>query len=89
MRSSVFRIIDAYDALTTDRHYRKKYFNATAFEIITEGIGTQFMPALTEKVLSIIKNAVRTWHPGWKQLRKITNTKINFLIPDMLINIRI
>lgn len=61
---SVFSVIDAYDALTTDRHYRKKYFNATAFEIITEGIGTQFMPALTEKVLSIIKKCCETWHPG-------------------------
>ena len=61
---SVFSVIDAYDALTTDRHYRKKYFNETAFEIITEGIGTQFMPALTEKVLSIIKKCCETWHPG-------------------------
>ena len=61
---SVFSVIDAYDALTTDRHYRKKYFNETAFKIITEGIGTQFMPALTEKVLSIIKKCCETWHPG-------------------------
>ena len=61
---SVFSVIDAYDALTTDRHYRKKYFNETAFKIITEGIGTQFMPALTEKVLSIIKKCCETWHTG-------------------------
>lgn len=61
---SIFSIIDAYDALTTDRHYRKKYSNGTAFKIITEGIGTQFMPALTEKVLSIIKKCCETWHPG-------------------------
>ncbi len=61
---AIFSIIDAYDALTTDRHYRKKYSNGTAFKIITEGIGTQFMPALTEKVLSIIKKCCETWHPG-------------------------
>ena len=61
---SIFSVIDAYDALTTDRHYRKKYSNETAFKIITEGIGTQFMPALTEKVLSIIKKCCETWHPG-------------------------
>lgn len=61
---SVFSVIDAFDALTTDRHYRKKYFNETAFKIITEGIGTQFMPALTEKVISIIKKCCETWHPG-------------------------
>jgi len=61
---AIFSIIDAYDALTTDRHYRKKYSNGTAFKIITEGIGTQFMPALTEKVLSIIKKCCETWHLG-------------------------
>jgi putative two-component system response regulator len=61
---AVFSVIDAYDALTTDRYYRKKYSNETAFKIITEGIGTQFMPALTEKVLSIIKKCCETWHPG-------------------------
>src|SRR3972149_271225 len=61
---AIFSVIDAYDALTTDRHYRKKYSNGTAFKIITEGIGTQFMPALTEKVLSIIKKCCETWHPG-------------------------
>ncbi len=60
---AIFSIIDAYDALTTDRHYRKKYSNETAFNIITEGIGTQFMPALTEKVLSIIKKYCETLHP--------------------------
>ena len=52
---AILSIIDAYDALTTDRHYHEKYSNETAFKIITEGIGTQFTPILTEKVLSIIK----------------------------------
>ena len=61
---AVFSVIDAYDALTTDRHYRKKYSNETAFSIITEEIGTQFMPALTEKVLSIIKKCCETLPPG-------------------------
>jgi len=61
---AVFSVIDAYDALTTDRHYRKKYSNETAFKIITEGIGTQFMPILTEKVLSIIKKCCETWQLG-------------------------
>lgn len=61
---AIFSIIDAYDALTTDRHYRKKYSNETAFNMITERIGTQFMPALTEKVLSIIKKYCETLHPG-------------------------
>ena len=62
--AAIFSIIDVYDALTTDRHYRKKNSNETAFNIITEGIGTQFMPALTEKVISIIKKCCETLPPG-------------------------
>ena len=58
---AVFSVIDAYDALTTDRHYRKKYSNQEAFKIIMEGIGTQFMPILTEKVLQIIEKCYETW----------------------------
>ncbi|HHT9107860.1 MAG TPA: HD-GYP domain-containing protein [Candidatus Wunengus sp. YC63] len=61
---AIFSVIDAYDALTTDRYYRKKYSNQEAFKIITEGIGMQFMPILAEKVLSIIKKCCETWHPG-------------------------
>ena len=57
---AIFSIIDAYDALTTDRHYHEKYSNETAFKIITEGIGTQFTPILTEKVLPIIKKCCET-----------------------------
>ncbi|HHT9136755.1 MAG TPA: HD-GYP domain-containing protein [Candidatus Wunengus sp. YC60] len=57
---AIFSTIDAYDALTTDRHYHKKYSNQEAFKIITEGIGTQFIPTLTEKVLSIIKKCYET-----------------------------
>ncbi|HHT9112242.1 MAG: response regulator [Planctomycetes bacterium] len=61
---AIFSVIDAYDALTTDRYYRKKYSNQEAFKIITEGIGTQFMPILAEKVLSIIKKCCEIWHLG-------------------------
>jgi len=58
---AIFSVIDAYDALTTDRHYQKKYSRQEAFKIIMEGINTQFTPHLTEKVLSIIKKCYETW----------------------------
>ncbi len=51
---TIFSIVDAYNALTTDRHYRKKYTHEKALEIISENIGTQFDPAITEKVLAQI-----------------------------------
>jgi putative nucleotidyltransferase with HDIG domain len=52
--ASILSIIDAYDALTTDRHYHKKYSHQKAREIIQQGISTQFVPTLTEKILAII-----------------------------------
>ncbi len=52
--ASILSIVDAYDALTTDRHYHKKYSHQEACEIIRKGINTQFVPTLTEKVLTII-----------------------------------
>ena len=61
---AIFSVIDVYDALTSDRHYRKKHSNETAFEIITKRIGTQFTPILTEKVLQIIEKCYETWHQG-------------------------
>lgn len=52
--ASILSIVDAYDALTTDRHYHKKYSHRKACEIIKQGINIQFAPALTEKILTII-----------------------------------
>jgi putative two-component system response regulator len=52
--TAIFSIIDNYNALTTDRHYRKRYSHKMALEIIKEGINTKFAPNLTEKVLTII-----------------------------------
>jgi putative nucleotidyltransferase with HDIG domain len=52
--ASILSIVDAYDAMTTDRHYHKKYSHWKAFEIIKQGINTQFVPTLAEKVLTII-----------------------------------
>ncbi|MBM4055889.1 MAG: response regulator [Planctomycetes bacterium] len=50
----VLSVVDAYDALTTDRHYRIKYSHKKALEIISERINVQFAPSITEKILSII-----------------------------------
>lgn len=52
--ASILSIVDAYDALTTDRHYHKKCSHKKACEIIKQGINTQFVHILTKKVLAII-----------------------------------
>ncbi|MBV6517980.1 MAG: hypothetical protein DCC43_04415 [Candidatus Brocadia sp.] len=62
--ASILSIVDAYDAITTDRHYHKKYSHQKACEIITQGIDTQFTPTLTEKVLAIINRYHEECIPG-------------------------
>lgn len=46
-------IVDVYDALVSDRPYKKAYSHERAVEIISEGKGTQFDPLLIDVFLSI------------------------------------
>jgi len=46
-------IIDVYDALISERPYKKPFTHEEAIKIINEGKGIQFDPALTELFLSI------------------------------------
>ncbi|MCF6148588.1 MAG: response regulator [Candidatus Kuenenia sp.] len=50
----ILSVVDAYDALTTDRQYRKKYSHKKALEIISSKINVQYAPTITEKILNII-----------------------------------
>ena len=51
----IIAIADAYDALTSDRPYRKAFAVGKAIEIIKEGSGTQFDPKLIAIFLDILK----------------------------------
>jgi len=44
----IMAIADVYDALTSERHYKKAFSHEEAVRIITEGSGTQFDPALVD-----------------------------------------
>ena len=44
----IMAIADVYDALTSERPYKKAFSHEEAVRIITEGSGTQFDPALVE-----------------------------------------
>jgi len=44
----IMAIADVYNALTSERPYRKAFTHEDAVRIITEGSGTQFDPALVE-----------------------------------------
>jgi diguanylate cyclase (GGDEF)-like protein/PAS domain S-box-containing protein len=51
----IISIADVYQALTSDRPYRKAYPKKEAMKIIKEGAGTQFDPAIVEAFLEILK----------------------------------
>lgn len=51
--SRIMAIVDVYEALTSERSYKKAFPHEKAMRIIREGAGTHFDPDLTEVFLSI------------------------------------
>ncbi len=51
----IFAIADTFDAITSDRPYRKAQSIETAIQIVSQNIGTQFCPASAKAFLSIPK----------------------------------
>jgi len=51
--SRILSVADVYDALTTDRAYRRKMSNEKAIEIIKENVGSQFDPAIARVFLEL------------------------------------
>ena len=49
----IMAIADVYDALTSERPYKKPFIHSKAVEIITSGTGTHFDPSLVEIFKSI------------------------------------
>jgi hypothetical protein len=54
--SQIISISDAYDAMTSDRPYRKSLGENKALEIIKQNKGKQFSPRVVECFLDIIEN---------------------------------
>ncbi len=51
--AAIMALADAYDAMTSDRPYRKSLGNAVAVEEIKKGSGTQFTPSVVEAFLRV------------------------------------
>ena len=51
----LFSIVDVFDALTSDRPYRKAWTKTEALRYIKEQSGVQFDPAIVEPFMSMIK----------------------------------
>ena len=51
----IIAVADAYDAMSSDRSYRKRLSDERIIEELTEGKGTQFDPKFADVMISIIK----------------------------------
>lgn len=57
LEARIMALADVYDALVSERTYKKAYPKEKAEKIILEGRGTQFDPELTDIFLSILDQA--------------------------------
>lgn len=55
LSARVFSLVDVWDALTSDRPYRKAWSGAKAREYILESSGTHFDPEVTKRFLELIQ----------------------------------
>ncbi|TCZ72857.1 HD-GYP domain-containing protein [Paenibacillus albiflavus] len=68
LEARILAIADVFDALTSNRAYRKAMSVEQAYEILQKGSGTHFDPNLINK-LAFIK-------PKWNQIYKETNDEV-------------
>ena len=53
LEARIIAVADAYDAMTTDRPYRRGMSHEQAIRILTENAGTQFDPTIVQALLKI------------------------------------
>ncbi|MBF0399112.1 MAG: HD domain-containing protein, partial [Desulfobacterales bacterium] len=71
--SRILSVADVYDALSSDRAYRKKMEEAQIFKIITDGRGRQFDPCVVDMFLKLYESGIIS-----KSLEEFSNMEINF-----------
>src|SRR5262249_27750928 len=52
----IVHVVDAYDAMTTNRPYRTSMPSDQALDVLQENAGTQFDPRIVEVFLELVKN---------------------------------
>ncbi len=58
--AAILGIADAYDAMTSDRPYRKRMESGKAVEILKQNSGTQFDPRVVEAMIHILSEQNKT-----------------------------
>jgi len=54
--SQIIQVADAYDAMTSERAYRKALSNNEALEILAEYMGKQFNPEIAKVAIKLFQN---------------------------------
>jgi len=89
----IIALADTYDAMTTDRAYRKRLSHETAIQEIKDCSGTQFDPKLAELFITIadeielIKKDPEKYYEEYSYLNRLMNTthlKSNVIDPDAI-----
>lgn len=62
----VFAVVDTYDAMTSDRPYRKALSHEEAVAEIMRNAGTQFDPRVVEAFLQLVDKGTLAWTQGIK-----------------------
>lgn len=52
----IIAVADSYDAMTSNRVYRKHLTNEEVFSEIEKGVGTQFDPGIAQQVLALLRS---------------------------------
>ncbi|MGD0764831.1 MAG: HD domain-containing phosphohydrolase [Dehalococcoidia bacterium] len=64
LEARIFAVVDAYDAMTSDRPYRKAMAHELAMVEIAANSGTQFDPAVVEIFQQVVQNLPRETEEG-------------------------
>jgi len=67
LEAKIIAVVDAYDAMTTDRPYRKALSQEEALEELKRNAGTQFDPQVVEAFLEVLREhgTPRDGHRSW------------------------
>ncbi|QFG00583.1 HD-GYP domain-containing protein [Psychrobacillus glaciei] len=61
LEASIVSVVDAFDAMTTDRVYKKALSIKEAVKELEKGKGTQFKPVVVDALIDILKNKQFRW----------------------------
>lgn len=61
LEARIIAVADAYDALTTDRPYQKRFGKEEAYRLILEGSGERFDPKIVKAFVASLKEHPEIW----------------------------